>query len=127
MIYVECNTEETLVRHVTGLPRRGIRHEGGKSRVCNRLSLERESKGVVDEDPGSPQPPYLARIDLHHELHEDALLIYRDTARGNTVVALRPRLEEWVLAGASQAGIRVGELGFPSRAASLKRVIGPEG
>ena len=54
MIYVECSPDAALVRKL-GIPKREIRHSSGKGEVLKRV-LKGASIGVVDEDPGSPQP-----------------------------------------------------------------------
>lgn len=61
MIYVECKPDTTLLS-VLGVPRKEIFHAGGKGNVCVRLSKITDSKGLVDEDPESPQPGYLKKL-----------------------------------------------------------------
>lgn len=116
MIYVECKPDEALVRHVTGLPRRQVVHElKGKYEVCKRVSAQADSKALIDEDPGSFPPPYLARMTLSDDSPELGLKVYRDTRKGNKVVVLCPKLEDWILDAARAAGIDVRDYSLPSR------------
>ncbi|HOJ93268.1 MAG TPA: hypothetical protein PKW23_06400 [Dictyoglomaceae bacterium] len=58
MILVECNPDEALVNFL-GIKREEIIHENGKSGICKKLKSKENIKGLVDEDPLSPQPKYI--------------------------------------------------------------------
>lgn len=126
MIYLECKPDAALVRGLTGLTRRQIVHEfKGKYDVCKRVSGQTECKALVDEDPGSIQPPYLARINLARELSQQDLKVFRDESRSNLVVVMCPKLEDWILKAAEEAGLDVREhrYGLPAGARRLHQVI----
>ena len=94
-----------------------------ESEVCKRISGLRDCKAVVDEDPGSIQPPYLARIGRPNELTESDLTVFDDTPRNNRIVVLRSKLEEWVLRAATEAGLSMATYGLPGDAGALHGVI----
>lgn len=120
MIYVECKPDRALVSSL-GVPKRNIIHEGGKSKVCRRLEKSRNSKGLVDEDPLSEQPPYIERLNLIQDRHEIKTL--HDNRRGNYLVVLCPRLEEWILKAAKEAEIDLGKYNLPDDAEKLHKII----
>ena len=124
MIYVECKPDELLARHLTGLPQRQVVHEAkGKGGVCNRLMRSTDQLAMVDEDPGSAQPRYMAQLSLSHESPNAGLKLYYDGTRNNRVVVLRPRLEEWLLRAAADLGLSMRDYGLPERANRLHSVI----
>jgi len=61
MIFVECNPDKTLVS-TTGISHKEIEHAYGKGNVCNKLKKNRNSKGLVDEDPLSIPPNYIGKL-----------------------------------------------------------------
>ena len=126
MLYVECLPDETLARRVTGLPKREIIHQiKGKYEVLERLALRSNSVALVDEDPTSNQPRYLVQMQLREEYAQLELQVRADEARGNSVVILRPRLEEWLVEAAHRENIRLSESRYnlPDDAKQLKKVI----
>ena len=126
MIYVECNPDEALVLELTGLPKREVRHKHGKSEVFSQLDRVTGSKGMVDEDPGSPPPPSLQGRNPSQHLEDDGLKVYDDSGRTNRVVVICPRLEEWILRAAAEAKLTVGDYGFPESANAFHRKISTE-
>ena len=124
MIYVECKPDGVLVRHVADLSRRQVGHEiQGKGAVCKRLMNSRDLVGMVDEDPGKPQPRYMSQLSLSRESAGLGLKLYIDRSRNNQVVVLCPDLEGWLLRAASDMGLAMQDYGLPSRANELHRVI----
>jgi hypothetical protein len=106
MIYLECKADQTLVRALTRLPGREISHERNKSEVAKSLSETRNALGMVDEDPTAPtQPPYLTRMRTLRDMRDSGLKVLIDTSRGNRVVVLCPRLEDWIIRAAQEADI----------------------
>ena len=65
MIYVECKPGQLLVQMLTGRPNREIIHEEGKYRLIARLSKRTDTRAMLDEDPGSIQPAYLSKMQVH--------------------------------------------------------------
>jgi len=123
MIYVECYPDTVLVRTLTGLGPREIGHEGGKSKVVNRVSKGSNTTGLVDEDPLQVQPPYLLRMETLRDEAGRGLRLLRDSARGNHIVVLCPRLEDWVVRAAREEGVNLDDYSLPGDARLLHRVI----
>ena len=105
MIYVECKPDQLLVQMLTGWRRREIIHENDKFQVMKKLRRQTGGRAMVDEDPTSNQPDYLTEMQIQEEFSNMGLRILSDAARGNRAVVLCPRLEEWVIRGADEAGI----------------------
>lgn len=106
MIYVECKPDAALVQILTQLSHRGIVHElKGKYEVVERISSGRNARRMVDEDPGSVQPAYLARMEVLRDLPQSGLKMLEDVARANRVVLLCPKLEDWIIRVALDAGV----------------------
>ena len=124
MIYVECKPDGVLVRHVTDLSRRQVGHEiQGKGAVCKRLMNSSDLVGMVDEDPGKPQPRYMRQLSLRQKRVDLGLKLYYDRRRNNRVVVLCPALEEWLLRAVSDMGFDIERYGLPRRANALHGVI----
>jgi len=120
MLLVECAPDEALARKL-GVVRRECLHFNGKPRVCNWLKRKRNLCGMIDEDPGSDQPPYLRSLRVVAEEH--GIRVLRDAEREHRVIVLRPRLEEWLISRAAEAGIALENHGLPSRGNDLHREI----
>ena len=124
MIYVECKPDGILVRHLTGLPKRQVAHEArGRGAVCNRLKNDNNVAAMVDEDPGTARPIYLTDLALSNENVQLGLNLYRDRSRNNRVVALYPKLEDWLLRAAADSDLSMNDYGLPNRANELHSVI----
>ena len=123
MIYVECKPDSTLIRHITGLGRRAVSEAKGKGEVCRKLATGRNDVGVVDEDPTSRQPNYIARLTPRTHNAALGLRTYRDTARNNLLIVICPRLEDWLLRAVRDAGLRMADYGLPDRSDRLHKVI----
>ena len=123
MIYVECKPDFELVRCITGIPKRGIIHESNKPGVCKKLEKQSNCKGMVDEDPGSSQPPYISRLILKDDLFQDELKVYYDRHRNNYLIVLCPKLEDWILKTAKQADLDVDGYSLPKDPNELHRNI----
>lgn len=119
MILVECKPDEVLIRAL-GVPHHRIRHCRGKGQVCRKLERAENTLGLLDEDPGSTQPARIRRQKPEEKLPY-GLKIYR--MGGNQLVVLCPRLEEWVLEAAREAGLRASDFGLPEGGPDLHRVI----
>lgn len=61
LVLVECNPDVSLLREL-GIPRRRIRHAGGKGDICNYLRKSKNAIALMDEDPDSSQPSYLRKL-----------------------------------------------------------------
>ncbi len=120
MLLLECKPDEVLARRL-GLVRREIVHHNDKGRVCNALKRTEGQIGMIDEDPGSAQPPYLATLTQSASAHD--LLVMQDTGRRHRVVIVRPRLEEWIIKSAQASGLKMSDFGFSERGNELHREI----
>jgi len=106
MYLVECKPDAVLVESLTLTSRKSIRHAGNKSELLKKLTEHYDnSKGVVDEDPWSIQPPHLGKFKEKQNLTSYNLKILHQTSKNNTLIILCPRLEEWILEAAREAGI----------------------
>ena len=123
MIFFECCADEVLVRNITNISKRELVHAGNKAAVCKKLQKTGNSKGLVDEDPGSTHPRYIQRLQPGEDLSRHDLKILHDNPNDNAVIVLCPRLEEWILKAAGEAGIDVREYGLPDRENKLHAVI----
>lgn len=113
MIYLECNTDEILARSLS-LPRKEIRHLRNKGEVCKRLQRSANCKGLVDEDPGSPQPRYIGGLRAVSEKY-GVKHLYDEKAK-NSLIVLCPRLEEWILRAAKESKADLAKYGLPEDA-----------
>jgi len=119
-VYVECKPDFVLV-NLLGVPKKSIIHAGNKSGVCRRLQKSNNSKGLVDEDPLSNQPPYIEKLDLIHNQH--GIKIFQDSKNGNHLIVLCPRLEEWILQSAKEVNIDVKKYNLPTDGKKLHKII----
>ncbi|HMO66558.1 MAG TPA: hypothetical protein PKE47_15275, partial [Verrucomicrobiota bacterium] len=89
------------------------RHHAGKSRVCRALERERGAVALVDEDPDSDTRlhPYLKR--LREESGGRGLRVLVDVERGNRVVIVQPRLEDWLIRTVRDGSLRMQDFGLP--------------
>lgn len=120
MIFVECEPDKTLVK-VLGVPRKEVRHAYGKGNICNRLEKSRNSKGLVDEDPYSIQPPYISNLKLCS--NEDEIEVLYEEKNQNTLILLCPKLEDWILKAVKEASIDIRNYGLPDDADKLHEAI----
>jgi hypothetical protein len=79
--------------------------------------------GLVDEDPGSTPPPKIRRFTQERQLPAYSYRILHDESRNNNLVALYPRLEEWVLNVCRVNDIDVTRFRLPSNSSILKNII----
>lgn len=120
MLLLECKPDEVLA-HALGLARRQCVHHNDKGRVCNALRKATTLVAMIDEDPDSAQPPYLATLSKESDEHDVRVLL--DRARGHRVMIIRPRLEEWLIKTAAASGLKMADFGFSDRGNELHREI----
>ena len=106
MIYVECYSDEALVKALE-VPNKEIIHAGNKGNVCNFLKKKQKVKGLVDDDPESAQPTYIKR--LVKRGNDQGIKILIDTASNNLVIVLCPSLEGWIIEVAKENKIKLFE------------------
>jgi len=122
MIYTECKPDSTLVK-MLGIPKKQIIHLGCKPEVCKQLEKREKWKGLIDEDPSSVQPPYLKKLQVQKNSQNYGLKILNDASKNNDLIILCPRLEEWVLKAAKEAGIDIKRYNLPDDGEQLHKVI----
>ncbi len=120
MIYLECYSDKALVS-AFGIPKKEINHVYSKGNICNRLAKGRNCIGLVDEDPESSQPSYFRK--LHTGSRQSEIALFYDKESNNRIIALCPRLEEWILKAAKEAGVNLDKYGLPNKAIPLHEVI----
>lgn len=124
MIYVECKPDTVLVRTLTGLPAREVIDEPkGKNGVVGRVMSSRNARGLVDEDPLTVQHSYLMSMHLSRDEPATGLRLLHDRIRGNNIVLLCPKLEDWVVRAARDAGTDLQDYNLPRDARQLHGVI----
>lgn len=110
-LVVECKPDEALAVAL-GLSSRIVEHGTNKVGVCSQVSRRDRVSGMVDEDPQSEQPPYLRRLKMDSYSHGIRVLL--DESRNCRLIVLCPRLEEWLVATARDAGLKMTNFGFSS-------------
>lgn len=108
---MECNADEALA-HAVGIPSRSIEHSLGRGRVCKRLQQLKDATGMVDDDPDVTKPSYFKC--LAESKRDHGIRLLDDRERGNRIVILIPRLEEWLVQAAKQSGLKMTDYGFSS-------------
>ncbi len=122
MIYVECDPELVLVKTLLMTRNAEVKHDYGKSRVCAQLRNSNNSKGVIDEDPGSQMEPYfrsLQEITIHGNQHQLNLRAFKDNPKNNVLLLLCPKMEEWILSACTESSINIGDFNLPYTASEL--------
>jgi hypothetical protein len=110
-LIVECKPDET-VAFVLGVSRRDVEHAGNKAGVCKRVSGRSGTTGMVDEDPDAAPQRYLKTLAEKPAEHEIRVLY--DSERGNRLVVICPRLEDWLVQSAKSGGLKMTDFGFES-------------
>ncbi|MGA2542477.1 MAG: hypothetical protein ABSG78_13060 [Verrucomicrobiota bacterium] len=110
-LVVECTADEALAQAV-GIAGRNIEHSPGRGRVCKRLQQLEGATGMVDDDPGVTKPAYFKC--LVESKWDQGIRLLDDKERGNRIVILSPRLEEWLVQSAKQSGLKMTDYGFGS-------------
>lgn len=119
-VLVECYPDTALVRFL-GIPRKQILHERSKGNVINRLRGLPDAVGIVDEDPASGQHRDLANYQVV-KAAEGLRLLARPGGRGQKLIVLCPRLEEWLMQRAKVCGIDPKDHHLPGTARALHRI-----
>ncbi|KAA0231908.1 hypothetical protein EDS67_00500 [candidate division KSB1 bacterium] len=76
---------------------------------------------MVDEVPFSPQPGYIKTLQNQDFLHGVKLFV--DQRRGNRLIMLCPRLEEWIILAAHEAEINLNDYDLLENAKQLHKAI----
>lgn len=116
MLLLECYPDEVLARAL-GIDRQSIRHSHGKGKLSQSLGKLNGVVGMVDEDPGSAEPATLAKFVETQASHDLKLKI--DKSRGNRLVVICPKLEDWLIKTAKNSAVRLADFGLSDRAGNL--------
>lgn len=112
-VYVECKADFSLIKSIMKIPKRKIYHAGCKSELCKKLEKQDDCIGLMDEDPLSVQPSYIKKMEVVSTLPQCDLTVLHESSKRNYIVILCPRLEDWIVRTAQEAGIRLEKYGFP--------------
>jgi predicted RNA-binding protein len=96
MIYFECYSDEVFLLSL-GVPSKNIQHSFSKGNVCNKLQRDRNSVGLVDEDPNEAQPHFIEDLLKSQRIvYKDLNLIFLlDKTANNKLILIRPNIEAW--------------------------------
>lgn len=121
MVFVEGPPDLALVRAL-GFTRKNSKRLGPKGEVIKHLMKKTGALALVDEDPGETSSRRLQS--MRKEELEHNLLCYTDAKSGNKIIALRPRLEDWIIGICKVAGVSL-EKGFslPESPKELHRIL----
>lgn len=114
-VHVECKPDEALVLQL-GFPQKQITHHSGKARVFKSMREGKNELAMVDEDPGSAKTSYEKGLNLIRD--EEGIKQYTDNS-GNTIVVLKGKLEDWILAVCKKYRIDITTYGLPSNSSDL--------
>ena len=118
--FAECKPDTLLVKLLTN---QEADHRGGKTRLIKKMLQSSEpSKGLIDEDPQSLQPPLLKRFKLLRDERSIRLKVYGDD-HGNRLIMLSPNLEEWIISSAREAGLKLESYSLPNKSEDFHRII----
>lgn len=120
MIYLECNPDKVLV-NALGISNKEIKHAYSKGNVCNTLVKNNNVAGLVDEDPSSPQPGYIKTLQRQTFQHD--IKVFADPRRGNRLIMLCPRLEEWIISAAHEIKVDLNDYDLSGNAKQLHKII----
>ena len=119
-IHVECNPDELLASKL-GFSRKAIHHHQGKSRIFHSLKHCTETcLAIVDEDPGSVKTSYESQL-VKIEIYK-GLILMKDQ-RGNKIIVLKGKLEDWLINACEQQDINIDKFGLPVKSNSLHEII----
>jgi len=123
MVYVvECKPDFVLVRFL--IYRQKIVHAGNKSRVLRRLTRNYENSiGLIDQDPGTHQPPDLRRFTEILSDDNSKLKVRYFSRSRNFLVVICPNMEEWIIEASDEANVNITEYNLPNDPTELHRRI----
>ena len=129
MMFVECKPDYALVSRLMSASRQKIEHSANKSAVLAKLVRRKgvpnyeNSLGMIDEDPRSYQPSTMKEFAEAENSSECEIGLLHYRWLNNNVLVLRPRLEEWIIESAREAGISMADYGLPNEPEALHQII----
>lgn len=119
MIFVECKADKVFLKTI-GIEEKIIYHAGGKGRVVHKLIKCKKEIGIIDEDPGRPQPKKLKQFKLIKEVHNMKIL---QDENENKLILLNPRLEEWILNITKRYNLKIEKFNLPHNGEEFHKII----
>jgi len=120
MIFLEYYPDKALIKAI-GIPKKEIVHAFSKGNVCKKLEKVKRCWGLVDKDPSSAQPTYMARLKSH--TNEGNIELLYDEQNKNYLIVLYPELEDWILESAKEVEVNPTNFGLPNGSNELKKVV----
>ncbi|GEP43055.1 hypothetical protein [Brevifollis gellanilyticus] len=120
MIHLECDNDEALMLAL-GKPIRQILHHSGKGRVSKGLSnsIRAEDFGLIDQDPGQPNPPYLREYRVVERNASLGLVLFKHPSEGKHLIEIQPDLEPWLYRIGPVVGIKPTDHRLPEKHTGL--------
>lgn len=115
-VFVEGKSDYSFVRALN-IPKKEIQKMGGKGKVCNHIKTISGAIGLVDEDPDDLPQDYLRSLPVKNL--EFDLLLYWDNQKNNKFIALRLRLEEWLIKVCKDANVKISDFKLPEKPKDL--------
>jgi len=113
LILVECLPDKVLVCELIKR-RKIVKHGRGKGNIARLLEMHLTGTiAIIDEDPGAPEPRYLAKLKLLENDTKNSITIKEDPTRKNLVIILSPRLEEWLLLALKESNVNPKDIKLP--------------
>jgi len=120
---VECKPDRCLIETLLKVPKKHIDHRGNKPEAIKKLLKTEDAIGIIDEDPGSPQPSDLKKFKLKEDCSQWGLLYCIEQSSKKKLIIIRPRLEEWLLKAGKESGISFKKYNLPETGDKLHKLI----
>jgi hypothetical protein len=127
MIYVECKADKSLVHVIANIRPYEIEHCSGKNEVLKRLSKDKRSIGIIDEDPDAPSPTELKEFEckFKYRKSELSLKFYYEKSNNNLLIIICPNLENWIIEASKEEKINLNSYDLPSNPVDFHNIINP--
>jgi hypothetical protein len=130
MIFVECKPDQILVSSIipTVLEEK-IEHSSGKWAVLGKLTRRKRapnyenSLGMIDEDPRSHQSAIIRKFQETEGYPEYGIRRKYYRWLNNHVLIICPKLEEWMIEAAREAGVNMDQYDLPTEPNTLHHAL----
>lgn len=128
-ILVECYADEKLVSKFIKIK---IEHTRGKAKLFGKLEKKQERRllALIDYDPQEiwekRRHRYLKALEdakKYKEYKNGKLVVYIDPKAGHKIIALNPKLEDWLIDNCKKAKVNPKDFGLPSDPEKLGDII----
>lgn len=124
MHIVECDPDVILVSSLASISERRVYHAGGKHRVLRKLLNQRDSIGMIDQDPDRTQPQkFLQRFVEIENSDRNKLKILHYSRRNDRLIILCPKLEDWIIETCRNANVELRKYNLPDDSTQLHEII----